>query len=368
MSIKCFSKFDKIILSSLFTTVFTTSSLIAESSQPGFKIFGKTVSMDEIKKQEQDQFYQIEKEKYKLIENLARKAYLDSYWEQLAKKNKTTSEKAQEDYFKTNVKVTDSEVTSTLEKYKDHPQIKDLSKEEQVSKIQDLLSMRAEQELVQAILEKGEAANEFAVLYPKPKEPVYEMKVVSEDQIRFGPNDQDTKPLKGGCKGDDCLITVVEYSDYKCPFCLRVVDTTKKVMDTYKGKIRWIVRDFPLNFHERARPAAVAAKCASFQNKYWEMYHHLFKNQQNLDDESLFKYAKALDLDESKFKACYANDKDIQKSIDENIQVGMKAGVTGTPAFFINGRRLSGALPYSEFSKVIQEELDKKKGPAKTKG
>ena len=102
------------------------------------------------------------------------------------------------------------------------------------------------------------------------------------------------------------------------------------------------------------------------RGKYWEMYTELFENQTALADDDLKKYSKNIKLDQKKYDNCIANSKDVERQIDENFESGVKLGVTGTPAFFINGRRLSGALPYSEFKRVIEDELNQTpKGPVK---
>jgi protein-disulfide isomerase len=132
-------------------------------------------------------------------------------------------------------------------------------------------------------------------------------------------------------------------------------------MSDYKGKVRWVVRDFPLGFHDRAKPAAVAAHCAKDQNKYWEMYSKLFANQRKLDDDSLRSYAKDIGLDMKKFGKCFDKPAEKMAIIEANYRSGEQVGVTGTPAFFVNGRRLSGALPFEEFKKIFDEELSRAK-------
>ena len=131
----------------------------------------------------------------------------------------------------------------------------------------------------------------------------------------------------------------------------------RQLLNDYKGKVRWVVRDFPLGFHKRARPAAVAARCAKDQGKYWEMYEELFKNQRSLEDEDLKKYAKNIGLQLDKFQKCFENPTEQLKIIEKNFKSGEELGVTGTPAFFINGRRIAGALPYEEFKRIFDEEL-----------
>lgn len=162
------------------------------------------------------------------------------------------------------------------------------------------------------------------------------------------------RPERGG--GAKATVTIVEFSDYQCPFCKRGEDSVQKVIDTYGDKVRVVFRNYPLPFHERARPAAEASLCANAQGKFWEYNKKLFANQNALGDDNLKQYAKDLGLDTAKFDECYAK-KPYSADIDKDLADGVMAGVNGTPAFFINGRSLSGAQPFEKFKEVIDEEL-----------
>ncbi|SME87886.1 DsbA family protein [Pseudobacteriovorax antillogorgiicola] len=325
-------------------------------AETAFKINGKSVSVKELYKDNQDKFYELEKQKFELIERLAQQKYLDAYWEELAKKKGVSSEQAQKDYLDSKTKVTESDIKSTLGKFKDHPQLKELSDAEKKRQITDYLQSMKTRTEIEQIVQDAIRTKKLVVSYPKPEEPVYKLTVTSRDPVKYGPKPSDTKPM--GCK-DDCAITVIEYSEFQCPFCEKVLPTVRQLMTEYKGKVRWIVRDFPLGFHKRARPAAMAAHCAKDQNKYWEMYEELFKNQRKLEDDDLKKYAKNIGLDMGKFEKCYSSQEKMA-DVEANYRMGEELGVTGTPAFFVNGRRLSGALPYREFKRIFEEELAKK--------
>jgi protein-disulfide isomerase len=162
------------------------------------------------------------------------------------------------------------------------------------------------------------------------------------------------RPERGG--GAKAPVTIVEFSDYQCPFCKRGEDSVQKVFDTYGDKVRIVFRNYPLPFHERARPAAEAANCANAQGKFWEYNKKLFANQGALADDNLKAYAKDLGLDTAKFDECYAK-KQFAADIDKDLADGVTAGVNGTPAFFINGRSLSGAQPFEKFKELIDAEL-----------
>ena len=162
-------------------------------------------------------------------------------------------------------------------------------------------------------------------------------------------------PEKGG--GAAAPVTIIAFSDYECPYCQRAEVVVDQVMETYGDKIRLVFRDYPLPFHANAFPAAEAANCAGAQGKFWEYHNTLFKNQTALQTDDLKRYAGEVGLDAAQFETCLTEHTyraDVQKDLDE----GGKVGVDGTPAFFINGRLLSGAQPFEAFKEVIDEELE----------
>ena len=190
-----------------------------------------------------------------------------------------------------------------------------------------------------AFMEKLRAENKVEVLLPPLLAPKVEVAAI------------------GPSKGDkNAPITIVEFSDYECPYCSRAEESVNKVMEAYKGKVRVVFRDFPLPFHTKAPKAHEAALCAGDQEKYWDMHAKLFANQQALDVDKLKVYAKDIGLDTGKFDKCLASGEK-GKEIEASKKAGEEAGVSGTPAFFINGRLLSGAQPFEEFKKVIDHEL-----------
>jgi protein-disulfide isomerase len=160
-------------------------------------------------------------------------------------------------------------------------------------------------------------------------------------------------PMKGA---KDAPVTIVQWSDYQCPFCSRVEPTISKVMDDYKGKVRVVWRDLPLPFHPNALPSAIAARAAGEQGKYWEMHDKLFADQAHEDRATFEKYAQDLGLNMGKFKAALDAQKG-KEAIEADAAAGGKIGAHGTPAFFVNGKFLSGAQPYEMFKAKIDEEL-----------
>jgi predicted DsbA family dithiol-disulfide isomerase len=162
---------------------------------------------------------------------------------------------------------------------------------------------------------------------------------------------------EGQSTGDSkAPVTIVEFSDFQCPFCSRAEETVKKVLEDYKGKVRLYYRDYPLPFHDKAQKASEAALCAADQGKYWEMHGKLFANQSALAVPQLKEHAKGLGLDAGRFDKCLDSGEKA-KMVEASKKAGDQAGVNGTPAFFINGRPLSGAVPIEKFKEIIDYEL-----------
>jgi protein-disulfide isomerase len=159
------------------------------------------------------------------------------------------------------------------------------------------------------------------------------------------------------CKGpDNAKVTIIEYSDFQCPFCSRVVPTIKQINDTYGKDVKICFRHNPLPFHSDAPLAAEAASAAGDQGKFWQMHDKLFENQKDLKRPALEQYAKDLGLNADKFKASLDNNAH-KAIIDDQMATAAKFGARGTPAFFINGTLLSGAQPFEAFKAAIDKEL-----------
>ena len=154
-------------------------------------------------------------------------------------------------------------------------------------------------------------------------------------------------------------ITIVEFSDYQCPFCARVNPTLARVRETYGDRVKIVFKDYPLPNHLQAPKAAEAAHCAGEQGKYWEMHDHLFANQRALNVPELKQYAVGLSLDAAKFNQCLDSGKHAGLVAAGTAQ-GEKMGVNSTPTLYINGRPLIGAQPFEAFKAVIDDELAKK--------
>ncbi len=162
-------------------------------------------------------------------------------------------------------------------------------------------------------------------------------------------------PVRGSA---NALITLVEFSDYQCPFCSRGHNTVRQLETDYGDKIRVVMKQNPLSFHPNAKPAAMAAMAAGEQGKYWEMHDKLFAAQDQLSPETYERYAKEIGLNVDKWKADL-NASKFNEVITKDQALAGQLGANGTPCFFINGRKLSGAQPIQSFKAVIDEEMGK---------
>ncbi len=151
-------------------------------------------------------------------------------------------------------------------------------------------------------------------------------------------------------------VTIVEFTDYQCPFCHRAQGVMDEVLQQYAGKVRLVHLDFPLDGHPGAVPAARAARCAGEQGKFWEYHRSLMTAPGALDDADLKGRAASLRLDAASFGSCLSSDRH-DAAIHASVEKGAGLGVTGTPAYFVNGRMISGARPLASFAEVIDAEL-----------
>ena len=163
-------------------------------------------------------------------------------------------------------------------------------------------------------------------------------------------------PRKGP---DNAPVQIVEFSDFECPFCSRVNPTLQQVQEKYGDKVAIEFRQFPLAIHRNAKKAGEASLCANDQGKFWAMHDAMFADQKNLTVDGLKGIAASIELDTAAFNTCLDSGK-YGDQVDADMAEGSRAGVTGTPAFFVNGRFISGAVPFDSFAEVIDDELSRK--------
>ena len=249
--------------------------------------------------------------------------------------------------------------------------VEELLKAEVASKISEV----AEAEVTTFITEnKARLRGETADLRAKVRDYLREQKVGQQGKAYVASLRQAAKvavlleelpPIRVAVKVDgayaqgpkDAPITLVEFTDFQCPFCSKAVATVKEVMRQYPGKVRWVFRDFPIaSLHPNAPKAAEAARCAGEQGKFWEYHDLLFDSQNQTTTADFKRFAEQLKLDPKGFGQCLDTGKH-QAAVEADVQDGARLGITGTPTFIINGRILVGAQPLENFKKVIEAEL-----------
>jgi protein-disulfide isomerase len=177
--------------------------------------------------------------------------------------------------------------------------------------------------------------------------------VAAPGTVSIGNLDLSRAPVRGQPQAP---ITIIEFSDLQCPFCASVTPTLQELMKQYPDQVRWVFKNFPLDFHADSPLAHAAALAAERQGKFWEMHDLIFANQHNLKRDSLLSEARSLNLDMVKFTGDL-DSADIKKQLEADKKEGQGLGVNGTPAFFINGTSLSGAMPIEQFQAAINNAL-----------
>lgn len=167
--------------------------------------------------------------------------------------------------------------------------------------------------------------------------------LLTEDDPSFGPK--------------DAKVHIVEFGDFQCPYCKEAFPIVKKILSEYGNRIHLVFRDFPLlDMHPEALKAAEATECAQEQGKFWQLHDKIFQNQDRLSDSNLKLWARQLGLEPGKFNSCLDSGKYYDEVL-EDLEAGIKAGVTGTPTFFINGYKVPGIISEENFKRIIMELL-----------
>jgi len=159
-------------------------------------------------------------------------------------------------------------------------------------------------------------------------------------------------------------VTIIEWSDYQCPYCKRVQEVLARLQAEFPDTVKIAFKDFPLRSHERALPAALAARCAGAQGRYWEYHDLLFVAQPDFSRDELLGYARRLGLDAPRFTECLDSAR-FRDAVLADQREGLAASVRATPTFFINGRKVEGALPIEDFREAIQQALREASAPSR---
>lgn len=305
------------------------------------KIGDKVISQKEFDAGIESDLYEAEMKVYEIkmakLKSMALQHFIDA---DPAKGTKTNDEYLDSVIAK-DIKITDKDVQKFIaDRQIPKEQINDDIKQ----KIVEYLQVEVKKEAIEKWLAKQTQKSPIEVYFSKPELPVFQVEVGDA-------------PIKGNSKAK---VTIVEYSDFQCPFCSKAATTINEVAKKYGNKVQIAFKHYPLPFHAQAKIASQAAMCAHEQKKeaFWTMHDKMFADQSKLDQDSLVNTAKSLGLKVEDFKNCLTSQKYVP-FIEKNVAEGQQLGVKSTPTFFINGKLLAGALPLEAFVEVIDEELAK---------
>jgi protein-disulfide isomerase len=307
------------------------------------KVNGKSITQSDVEKAAAPEFAQLEREcsnnRHTLVENKLKQMVQDTMVESEAKAKGVTKEQLIADATKA-APLTDADVDKFYEENK--AQIPpNVTKEQVVPRIRQYLEQQRQTEARQAFYTSLEAKYKADYMMEPIRVPV--------EAATY------TAPVQGPAAAP---ITIVEFSDFQCPFCSRLKPTLDQVKQKYGDKVRIVFRQYPLPIHNNAPKAAEASLCANDQGKFWEMHDAMFADQQGLAPDALKAKATKIGLKADQFASCLDTGKHADE-VKKDIAAGSAAGVNGTPAMFVNGRFISGAVPLDDITKVIDDELKK---------
>jgi protein-disulfide isomerase len=317
-----------------------TATAAAGDSSAAATVGGKVITLQELDKAASSQLAKIRQQEYDARAEVLTEMIQGQLIEiEAASRKVTESQLVETEITAKAAKPTEQEITNYYEQMK--ARLGGKTYDEVKGDITRLLSQQ------KATERKGQYLTELSNKY--------EVKMLLEPP-RAAINLRPNVPAMGPA---DAPVLIVEWSDYQCPFCKRAHPTIEQVLTEYKDKVRFVHLDYPLPFHQQAKPAAEAVHCAEDQGKFWEYHTNLYSTPGDLSNADLSKRASDLGLDSAAFEACVSSNKH-EALIQTNYDDGAALGVTGTPAFFINGRMLVGAQPIDQFRTIINDELSRK--------
>lgn len=285
------------------------------------------------------QIYQLEQTRYRIqmseLENMVAQKLLDT---EAASRNVSKDELIRAEVEAKVTPVTDAQIDSYYDANKknlpgDPKEIK--------GRIRAFFERQENQKVYNTFISGLKSKHNVTIALQAPEAPKYEVKI--GDSPVFGKK--------------DAPITIVEFSDFQCPFCKRSQETVRQVKQVYGDKIRFAYKQFPLSFHPQAQPAAEASLCANEQGKFWEYKERLFSVEaKDFSRENFIKWAGELGMKEDQFSQCVNSGK-MRTMVEADVAEGQKLGMSGTPTFFVNGEQLSGAQPFERFKEVIDRQI-----------
>jgi protein-disulfide isomerase len=307
---------------------------------PAAQVGSEVITLEEVEREVQPQLAKLEEQRYEILDQKLSQLIADRLLAQEAKRRGVSVEQL----LKTEVyakapEVPEADVTAFINQTRGR--LPKMDEQELRLKVWDHLRSQKVNEQRQAYVKLLREQGQVTMLLEQPAGA--RVTVSTDGGFARGPK--------------DAPVTIVEFSDFQCPYCKTATATLKQVLDKYPEQVRLIFRDYPLvSIHPAAPKAHEAARCAGDQGKFWEYHDLLFERAPRLSPQELKQYAQDLKLDLRVFGQCLDSAKYVAE-VDKDTQEGMRLGLTGTPSFFINGRQLVGAQPLAAFEKIIDAEL-----------
>lgn len=325
------------------------------------KVNGAAITQAEVEAKAADQLQQMEEARLRLLSTTLEALVIDKLIDAEAAAKGVSREALLETEVKAKItEVTDAEADAFYEQNKARIQ---QPKEQVMPQVKQYLSQQKQGEVYTTMIEglkaKYKVENFLQAEVEAAQKKMEDAKAAAEakkaPEIRAKVENK-TSPAKGAATAP---VVLVEFSDFQCPYCSRVVPSINEVTKKYGDKVRVVFRQFPLNsIHPMAQKAAEASLCAQDQSKFWELHDAMFADQAGLGVDGLKAKALAVGLDAAKFGECLDSGKKAAE-VAADLAAGAAAGVNSTPAMFVNGRLITGAQPFEAISKIIDQELER---------
>ncbi|MFH1728209.1 MAG: thioredoxin domain-containing protein [Pseudomonadota bacterium] len=301
---------------------------------------GEAISLAELDKNISSKLYRFEERIYSMKIEALDEIINEKIIEKEAQAKNTTQEKLLEEAAN-NIKVDQKELDEFYERFKNRLAGTEEEKKERLTAI---FKRKKEREIKTQFIEELRKSHKIEILLTPPPLPVADIKA------------EEYSPYIGK---KDAPVEIIEFSEFKCPYCKKAAKTIKDVAAKFKDEVKVVFRHFPIPSHKGAFEAAEASMCANDQGKFWEYHDVLFEGKGDFDKAMFVKIATDLKLDIKKFEACYDSHKH-KANIEKDRTDGEKAGVSGTPGFFVNKKVVAGAREADFFEDLINRELGRK--------
>ncbi len=327
-----------LVFPALFAACATTTGAMHQPSQVVAEFDGRVIRQEEVDRMAAEELLKFEEQAYDARVEAAEKIAIDAMIGAKAQEAKLTPEEWLSQQIEKNLpEPTDDEIRSQYESLRDRiPE--GMSYTDVKPKLRQMIVAEVKSTRAKAIVDGLKREKNYRLLQ---KPPAHLRRVVDAVGPSIGPK--------------DAAITIVEFADFECPYCARAANVVEEVRRKYPTQVRFVFRHFPLSFHQKAPTASRAAVCADEQGKFWPFHDALFRTQR-IDLVDLKSAAADVEVDMAKFEACLEASRS-QLPVMRDLEAGRKLGVQGTPAFYVNGWRLSGAQPLEAFVRLIDREL-----------